>query len=122
MQYLCVYVYIGEETGRHDLIDKALKTMKREDVLECIQDQREENTLIIQTAVDELCNVLELSNRLREIDIRLIDIGHPLLKTGQEHRLLKPFGKLRNLHRVTTFNVPSNFTRIMEQTMKRKRN
>ena len=113
---------MGAVGRTREQINKMLETMTRDEVIDFTQDQRTENFWIVQTAVDELCNVLEISDRLRDIEIRLIDISHPNLRTGQEHRVLKPFGKLRNLHRVTTFSVPPNFARILEETMKRKRN
>jgi len=113
---------LGAESMEHDQIDEMLKTMTPTEVMATIQEERDENLLIIETAVDELCNVLEMSNRLREIRIAFFDIGHHRLKTGQEHRVLKPFGRLRNLHRVTTYNVPDNFARTLEISMKRKYN
>ncbi len=122
MQYLCVSVMLGAESMEHPQIDEKLKTMTTAEVMATIQEERDENLLIIKTAVDELCNVLEISNRLRDIQIAFFDIGHPRLKTGQEHRVLKPFGKLKNLHRVSTYNVPDNFARTLEISMKRKWN
>lgn len=95
--------------------------MSKEEITAMIQDEKDENSLITQTAIEEFCNVLELSSRLREVEIRLLDQGYPTLNTGQEHRILKPFGNLRNVHRVRTFNVPKNFAQVLEVTMKRKR-
>ena len=122
MQHLRVSVIVGGETCPHELMDSMLKRMKRDEVMEMVEGQRDENSMIVQNSIDELCNVLEISDRLREINITLVNIGHLRLRTGQEHRILKPFAKLKNVHRVTTMNVPPNFARIMEECMKRKRN
>ncbi len=113
---------LGAESMEHQQIDEMLKTMTTAEIMATIQEERDENLLIIETAVDELCNVLELSNRLRDIQIAFFNIGHASLKTGQEHRVLKPFGKLKNLHRVSTYNVPNDYARSLEIMMKRKWN
>lgn len=113
---------LGAESMEHQEIGEMLKTMTTAEVMATIQEERDENLLIIETAVDELCNVLEISNRLRDIQIVLFDIGHARLRSGQEHRVLKPFGKLRNLHRVSTYNVPDDYARSLEIMMKRKWN
>lgn len=113
---------LGAESLEHQQISEMLKTMPIAEVMATIQEERDENLLIIETAVDELCNVLEISNRLRDIQIVFFDVGHARLKTGQEHRVLKPFGKLRNLHRVSTYNVPDDYARSLEIMMKRKWN
>lgn len=120
MQRLCVSVMLGAESMEHQQIDELLKTMTTAEIMATIQEERDENLLIIETAVDELCNVLEISNRLRDIKITFLDIGHARLKTGQEHRVLKPFAKLRNLHRVRTYNVPDDYARSLKIMMKRK--
>jgi len=122
MRNLCVSVMLGAESMEHPHIDEMLKTMTVAEVMAATQDERDENLLIVKTAVDELCNVLEISNRLRDIQIAFFDIGHASLKTGQEHRVLKAFGKLRNLHRVSTYNVPGSYARDLEIMMKRKWN
>lgn len=122
MQYLCVSVMVGTETMEHQDIDEILKIKTREEIMDDVEAEREENLLIVEYAIDELCNVLEMSNRLRDIHIVLCDIGHQSLRTGQEHRVLKPFHRLKNLRSVTTLNVPENFTQALQKTMKRKWN
>ena len=122
MQHLHVIVQTGAESANHEMINKTLETETIEDAVKSTREERKENLLIVQTAVDELCNVLELSNRLRSIDMHLWDIGHPSLTTGQEHRVLKPFGKLKNLHNVEVTQVPFDFARALKESMKRKRN
>ena len=122
MHHLAVIVVVGAESRNHLAVEKILQNVTVEELIAQIQDEREENLSIAQTAVDELCNVLEISNRLRSIEINLVNVSHPRLKDGQEHRVLKPFGKLRNLHRVETLCVPPDFARILYERMRRKSN
>lgn len=122
MHHLAVIVVVGAESRNHLAVDKILQNVTVEELIAQVQNEREENMSIVQTAVDELCNVLEISNRLRNIDINLVNVSHPRLRDGQEHRILKPFGKLRNLHRVETLSVPKDFARILDERMRRKSN
>ena len=122
MHHLAICVEVGAESRNHLAVDKILRNITLKDFVAHIQEEREENLSIVQTAVDELCNVLEISDRLRSIEINLTDLSHPRVKDGQEHRVLKPFGKLRNLHSVKILGVPPDFARILVETMRRKRN
>lgn len=82
MQDLAVAVVIGEEAADLEFLNTMLVLAGPEEVTEFIQDQRDENMGIVVNAVDELCNVLEMSSKLRHMRVGLFNHGHLALRTG----------------------------------------
>lgn len=70
--------------------------------------------------IEERCNVLQLSDRLRKIEIQFGCIFDAVFKTGHEHRLLGGLARLKKFRHVTITGVPEQYAADLERIMRKK--
>ena len=75
-------------------------------------------SLIVSTAAENLCEILALSQTLTSVEIVYVDHGRPELTTGREAGILTSFGQLRRLKHVKVDGVSEAWTRHLTTNMK----
>lgn len=85
-----------------------------------LQQTKAEIANIVQSALEELCNALALSDCLSSIHVSLHDQGRKNLKTTREHTILLPLQRLKVLKRVEIKGVPPGFDYYLERRMMTK--
>ena len=79
---------------------------------------KDERALVIDTAAENLCEILALSETLNSVEIVYIDQGRPELTTGREASILTSFGQLRRIKHVKVNGVSQAWTQYLTTTMK----
>lgn len=74
-----------------------------------LQQTKTEFASIVSSALEELCNVLSLSNHLGSMEVWFRDLGRPSLRTAREHMILLPLSRLKVVHEFEAIGVPKNF-------------
>ena len=79
--------------------------------------KKDESSLIISDAVENLCEILALSKTLTSVEIVFKDLGRPELTTGRESGILTWFGHLRRIRHVKVDGVPETWTQYLKSNM-----
>ena len=79
---------------------------------------KNERSLVISTAAENLCEILALSETLTSVEIVYVDHGRPELTTGRESGILTSFGQLRRIKHVKVDGVSEAWTQHLTTTMK----
>lgn len=72
---------------------------------------------VVESAVQELCNVLSLSASIKSVYINFE--GRSQIKNGREHNLMRPLTMLRGLKEVHAEGVPRYFAYYLGTSMER---
>ena len=79
---------------------------------------KNERALVIDTAAENLCEILALSETFNSVEIVYIDQGRLELTTGHEAGILTSFGQLRRIKHVEVHGVSQAWTQHLTTTMK----
>ena len=80
--------------------------------------EKNERSLVISTAAENLCEILALSETLTSVEIVYVNQGRPELTTGRESCILTSFGQLRRIKHVKVDGVSKAWTQHLTTTMK----
>ena len=80
--------------------------------------RKKEDEMVVEKSIEELCNVLHLSGRLRKMIIHFPCLCDGLLRTDREHFGLKRFAFLQNVPNVTTTGVSDVFASSLARMMR----
>ena len=79
--------------------------------------KKNESSLIVSDAVENLCEILALSRILTSVEIVYMDLGRPELTIGHEPGILTPFGRLRRIRHVKVDGAPEFWAQYLESSM-----